>query len=98
MGANPVGQVPPALRASIHTVTEQAREKLFLPENPGARHTLHDPVIPAVLEVEHALFAGEAARLQAVDVGYAITVALDGVLGREHLGAPGTRWFRRHLG
>jgi hypothetical protein len=91
MGTNPFGQVPAALWASIHAVTEQAREKLFLPEDPGARHTLHDPMIPAVLEEEHALFTCKAARLEAVDVNHAITVALDGVLGRDRPGATGTR-------
>jgi hypothetical protein len=97
MGTNCVGHVHPALRASIHAVTEQAREKLFLSEGAGARRALGDSVIPAVLEEGHALFAGEAARLEAVDVDHSIAVALDGVLGREHPGAPGTRGFWSHL-
>src|SRR5262249_5337969 len=97
MGANSVGQVFPAFRASIHAVAEQAREKLFLPEDPRARHALHDAVIPAVLEEKHALFEAEAARQEAVDMHDAITVAFDGVLGREHPRASRTRWFWRHL-
>src|SRR5262245_52771269 len=96
MGANPVGQVRSALRASIHTVAEQAREKLFLPEDPGAPHALHDAVIPAVLEEKRALFQTEAARQEAVEMDHAITVAFGGVLGREHPRASGTGWFWRH--
>ena len=91
MGANSVGQVLPALRASIHTVAEEAREKLLLPKNPRARHALDDVVIPAILEEKHALFVVEEAGQEAVDMDDAITVELDGVLGREHPRASGTR-------
>lgn len=88
MGANGIGQVPTALRAPI-CIAGRAQEQFVRPKAPGARDAIRDGMFPAVLVQVNTLFEAESARPAAVKVDHAATVAVDGVLRREHLPASG---------
>jgi hypothetical protein len=96
MGANAIGQVFMASGAPIRAAGEGTREKLVLPERPGAWRAHRYGMVPAIVKEKSAFFAAEPARQATVKVDHAITVEFDGVFRGEHLQAARTRQLRFH--
>jgi hypothetical protein len=92
MRADAVGQV---LTAPGHRSAPPPNgpEKFVLVEPSSARRALRDEVIPAESVEESTLVEAERVRTAAGEVDNAATVAVDRVLGREHL--PASRTFGR---
>jgi hypothetical protein len=97
MGANAIGQIFMASGAPIRAAGEGTREKLILPERPGAWRAHRYGVVPTIVKEKSAFFSAEPPRQATIEVDHAIAVAFDGVFGGDHLRTPWARWLRWHL-